>query len=94
MPARAAAEHAEALRESLRRDDEAMREVGERLGGAGASEDVKLEGLGPLERQDGVESEFRGAVEVLGRLKTDMSAVVAKMERARVAGKYVVSQGR
>ncbi|OAA37710.1 hypothetical protein BBO_07418 [Beauveria brongniartii RCEF 3172] len=43
----------------------------------------------PLERQEGVEERFRGAVGALGRLKRDMPSVVAKMERARVAGEYV-----
>lgn len=45
--------------------------------------------LPPLERQEGVEERFRGAVDALGRLKRDMPSVVAKMERARVAGEYV-----
>lgn len=52
-----------------------------------------LEDIGPLplERQDGVEEEYKEAVETLGRLKRDMPATVAKMERARVAGGYVVT---
>ncbi|XWW96509.1 hypothetical protein V2A60_004484 [Cordyceps javanica] len=45
--------------------------------------------LAPLQRQEGVEEGFRGAVAALGRLKRDMPSVVAKMERARVAGEYV-----
>lgn len=43
-----------------------------------------------LERQEHVEEKFKGAVETLGRLKRDMPATVAKLERARVAGGYVV----
>ncbi|RKU42494.1 hypothetical protein DL546_000850 [Coniochaeta pulveracea] len=43
-----------------------------------------------LERQGAVEEKFSGAVETLERLKRDMPATVAKMERARVAGSYVV----
>ncbi|OAA77326.1 hypothetical protein LEL_04149 [Akanthomyces lecanii RCEF 1005] len=43
----------------------------------------------PADRQEGVEERFRGAVGALGRLKRDMPSVVAKMERARVAGEYV-----
>jgi kinetochor protein Mis14/NSL1 len=43
-----------------------------------------------LERQADVEGKFKEAVEWLGRLKRDMPATVAKMERARVAGGYVV----
>lgn len=53
------------------------------VGGAG------LAVLEPLERQDGVEERFRAAVAALGRLQRDMPTVVAKMERARVAGEYV-----
>ncbi|KAH8903271.1 hypothetical protein BR93DRAFT_953362 [Coniochaeta sp. PMI_546] len=45
-----------------------------------------------LERQEAVERTFGGAVEMLGRLKGDMPATVAKMERARVAGEYVVTE--
>ncbi|KAM7204613.1 putative kinetochore protein [Rhypophila sp. PSN 637] len=52
---------------------------------------ILLEDIGPLERQDSVEEEYRGAVDILGRLKRDMPATVAKMERARVAGGYVVT---
>lgn len=47
-----------------------------------------------LQRQEGVEGGFKSAVQGLNRLKRDMPAVVAKMERARVAGEYVVSKGR
>ena len=54
---------------------------------AGQGEDALL--LRSLERQEGVEERFRGAVGALGRLKRDMPSVVAKMERARVAGEYV-----
>ncbi|KAK3985907.1 hypothetical protein QBC44DRAFT_145599 [Cladorrhinum sp. PSN332] len=52
-----------------------------------------LEGMGPLERQENVESSFREAVEGLARLKKNMPAVVAKMERAKGAGEYV-NRGR
>lgn len=57
--------------------------------------DVQVDlGVSELERQEGVEEGFRRAVEGLGRLKKDMPAVVAKMERAKVAGEYVVTKGR
>lgn len=46
--------------------------------------------MGELERQAGVEERFKEAVETLGRLKREMPAAVAKMERARVAGGYVM----
>lgn len=90
VPQKAAAQHAGHLNESLKKDDEILKQAAEK----DTVGDVKLEGVGALDRQEDVEEEFRGAVEVLGRLKRDMSTVVAKMERARVAGEYVVSQGR
>lgn len=62
--------------------------------GQGTTASTRLQGVGPLERQENVEREFKGAVEALGKVKTDMSAMLAKMERARVAGEYVVAEGR
>lgn len=50
-----------------------------------------LQGLGTVERVDDVERGYVGVVDTLGRLKRDMPATVAKMERARVAGEYVVT---
>jgi kinetochor protein Mis14/NSL1 len=46
----------------------------------------------PLERQDEVETSFEAAVRGLGRLKKEMPAVVARMERARKAGEYVITE--
>ncbi|KAM5345683.1 hypothetical protein ACJ41O_011544 [Fusarium nematophilum] len=92
IPAAAAANQAEQLRDSLKRDDDLL-EARERGLVAEAATAVDLP-VQTLERQDGVEAGFRSAVEGLGRLKRDMPAVVAKMERARVAGEYVVTQGR
>jgi kinetochor protein Mis14/NSL1 len=91
VPARAASEHAALLREGLRRDEELLEA---RVASSSPADAARLDGVGPLERQAGVEDEFRRAVEALGRLKKDMPAVVAKMERARVAGEYVVTDGR
>lgn len=51
-----------------------------------------LAGLGQVERRDDVEKGYRGVVDTLGRLKREMPATVAKMERARVAGEYVVTE--
>lgn len=45
-----------------------------------------------LERQTEVQERFAGVVDTLGRLKREMPATVAKMERARVAGEYVVTE--
>ncbi|KAJ4388099.1 hypothetical protein N0V93_008704 [Gnomoniopsis smithogilvyi] len=53
---------------------------------------VLLEDLGQVERQEDVEKGYRGVVETLGRLKREMPATVARMERARVAGEYVLTE--
>ncbi|RYP14094.1 hypothetical protein DL767_010402 [Monosporascus sp. MG133] len=65
---------------------------GVELGGGGSvlSEDDDVAGL--LERQDDVERSYEAAVRGLGRLKREMPAVVARMERARAAGEYVVTE--
>lgn len=69
-------------------DDEAAAEGGDKLSRARAM----LDGIGPLERQADVEAGYGGVVEALGRMKREMPATVAKMERARVAGEYVVTE--
>lgn len=51
----------------------------------------KMLGDVKLERREEVEVKFGEVVGTLGRLKRDMPATVAKMERARVAGSYVVT---
>ncbi|KAI1068792.1 hypothetical protein LB507_006575 [Fusarium sp. FIESC RH6] len=91
VPTTAAANQAEQLRDSLKRDDDMLEARKKQIAAEAAAIefDVHL-----LERQDGVEAGFRNAVAGLGRLKREMPAVVAKMERARVAGEYVVTQGR
>lgn len=66
-------------------------------GEEGAEDETKkskamLGGIGPLERQADVEASYGGVVETLGRMRREMPATVAKMERARVAGEYVVTE--
>ncbi|KAI0878198.1 hypothetical protein GGS24DRAFT_12563 [Hypoxylon argillaceum] len=51
-----------------------------------------LSGVAALHRQDEVEAGFGNAVRGLARVKTEMPAVVARMERARKAGEYVVTE--
>lgn len=51
-----------------------------------------LEGLGKVDRLEEVEGAHVGVVETLGRLTREMPATVARMERARVAGEYVVTE--
>lgn len=92
VPARAATAHADRWRESLQHD---AGEVESRVGLARerAGEEARMD-VAALERQEGVEERWRGAVEGLAGLKRDMPAVVARMERARVAGEYVLTEGR
>lgn len=91
VPATAAANQAEQLRDSLKRDDEMLEARKKQVAVEAADVDIDVK---TLERQESVEAGFRKAVEGLGRLKREMPAVVARMERARVAGEYVVTQGR
>lgn len=86
-------------REGIAADEAALeaareRAVAAQTGGSEgeATRKVSFEGIGPLERQESVEGGYAGAVDALGRLKRDMPATVAKMERARVAGGYVVTR--
>ncbi|OLN96050.1 Kinetochore protein mis14 [Colletotrichum chlorophyti] len=48
--------------------------------------------LDGMERRGEIKETFGTAVEKLGRLKKEMPATVAKMERARVAGEYTVTE--
>ncbi|KAI0460618.1 hypothetical protein F5B21DRAFT_16515 [Xylaria acuta] len=65
-------------------------------GGGGGGDAAAGAGSGlvinPLDRQDDVERGFENAVRGLGHLKKEMPAVVARMERARKAGEYVVTE--
>ncbi|PHH84368.1 hypothetical protein CDD83_2060 [Cordyceps sp. RAO-2017] len=74
------------MRRDLARDDDLLRA---RL--AATTAPVLLS-VGRLDRQDAVEAGFRAAVDALARLVRDMAAVVARFERARVAGEYVVAE--
>ncbi|KAL2891529.1 Kinetochore protein mis14 [Ceratocystis lukuohia] len=47
-----------------------------------------------LVRQEEVEKRYGAALEALRKLTRDTPSTVAKMERARIAGEYVVTQGR
>ncbi|KAL2144937.1 hypothetical protein VTI28DRAFT_8281 [Corynascus sepedonium] len=90
-PQATASRWAEAADAAVDADETALRAACERAAEEGAVGGRKaLEGMGPLERQAEVEARFADAVATLGRLKRDMPAVVAKMERARVAAGYVI----
>ncbi|KAG5984244.1 hypothetical protein E4U55_005515 [Claviceps digitariae] len=89
VPAQAAAEQASRVEAAMRRDEELVQRRREQAARRAEEQGEGMLALERLPRQQGVEDGFRGAVEVLGRLKRDMPAVVARMERARVAGEYV-----
>lgn len=72
--------------------EEGGEDEGAEGGKKGSKSKLILDGIGPLERQADVEAGYGGAVETLGRMKREMPATVAKMERARVAGEYVVTE--
>lgn len=95
VPSRAANAYAEKLRDGLKADEDALAERRAKIEAEEEGEEGgQLQGVGRLERHENVEREYKGAVEVLAKLKTDMAAMLAKMERARVAGEYVVTEGR
>ncbi|KAI1277362.1 hypothetical protein F5Y07DRAFT_388613 [Xylaria sp. FL0933] len=103
VPGAVAGAWAEASRKGIKEDEEALEKAntlttaqfgkspegadGERASGSGSGLAIS-----PLERQDDVENSFGNAVRGLGRLKKEMPAVVARMERARKAGEYVVTE--
>ncbi|KAK3904659.1 hypothetical protein C8A05DRAFT_31536 [Staphylotrichum tortipilum] len=89
-PATTASRWTAASQAGIEADAASLRAATDRVAEEGASAGRRaLEGMGPLERQEGVEERWEGAVEGLGRLKREMPAAVAKMERARVAAGYV-----
>lgn len=99
VPSSVAAAWAEAARRGVREDEEALAAVNtdgvvvvgkeEEGGGGGEGGALKVE---RLERQDDVVRGYESAVRGLGRLKREMPAVVARMQRARDAGQYVVTE--
>lgn len=56
-----------------------------------AEQEVDL-GIERLERQEGVERTWRKGVEGLVRLKREVPATAARMERARGAGEYALAE--
>ncbi|KAJ6784795.1 hypothetical protein PWT90_08265 [Aphanocladium album] len=89
VPADVAAAVAAQLEGAAQRDEVQMQRAKELRARRRGGGEAGMEVLPPLARQDGVEESFRLAVGTLEALKNDMPSVVAKMERARVAGEYV-----
>lgn len=85
-PAEAASEQAQRITATAERDDELFQK---RIEEVSVLPEIQLD-IPTLERQEDVETQFKTAIEALNRLKKDMPSVVAKMERAKVAGKYVL----
>ncbi|KAI2616739.1 hypothetical protein GGR54DRAFT_219893 [Hypoxylon sp. NC1633] len=100
VPQAAAASWADAARRSLADDEDALSAANERAKasvGNGESGTALLglaagKDLGLGERRAELEGGYADAVRGLGRLKREMPAVVARMERARSAGEYVVTE--
>ena len=91
VPGKVAAEHAEKMREAIKTDQDTVEETVKMI--QTQQEPVKLD-IAALERQGDVENGFRNAVDGLVRLKRDMPSVVAKMQRAKDAGEYVMMAGK
>ncbi|KAK0611518.1 hypothetical protein B0T14DRAFT_530565 [Immersiella caudata] len=93
VPAATAAAFASASKNGMAADEAALEAVRAKVENEGAISGRKaVEGLGGLDRQEELEEEFAATVETLGRLKREMPATVAKMERARVTAGYVATE--
>ncbi|KAI0419868.1 hypothetical protein F5X98DRAFT_60783 [Xylaria grammica] len=105
VPGTVAGAWAEAARKGVKDDEEALERVNlaaaqfgklttsdPSAAAAAAAGDGSVLAITPLEHQDNVETSFGDAVRGLGRLKKEMPAVVARMERARKAGEYVITE--
>ncbi|OTA98525.1 hypothetical protein M426DRAFT_325904 [Hypoxylon sp. CI-4A] len=99
VPQAAASTWAEAAKRSVADDEKALAAANERAAAAESSRDG---GLLPADddaddawlddRQVEVEESYGDAVRSLGRLKREVPSVMARMERARSAGEYVVTE--
>ena len=89
VPGDVATAFGERMVEGIRADDTALEAARRNIS-------VRPEGHDELDAAVGgeVEERLRMATQGLARLKREMPAAVAKMERARVAGEYVMTQGR
>ena len=92
VPPRVAASFSDSVREGARADEAAVEE--RTAGICAVDEEAVARGLDVAGVGSEGEERWADAVGGLGKLKREMAAVVAKMERARVAGEYVVTQRR
>lgn len=92
MPPRVATSFSENVKDGVRADEAA---VAARAAEISTADDEEVaRGLDVAGVGSEGEERWAGAVGGLGRLKREMAAVVAKMERARIAGEYVITQRR
>ncbi|KAF2969301.1 hypothetical protein GQX73_g4283 [Xylaria multiplex] len=95
VPGSVAGAWAETARKGVRDDEDALEKTNLAATTTTTTSDTSAAGrlaIAPLERQGDTEASFGDAVRGLGRLKKEMPAVVARMERARKAGEYVVTE--
>lgn len=90
-PAHAAAAWAQALQAGIRADEEAL-ERAKQTDAQGPDASAGGLAVQEHERQAELEKRYADAVAGLERLKKDMPSVVARLERARGAGGYVVTE--
>ncbi|KAI1817042.1 hypothetical protein GGS20DRAFT_121653 [Poronia punctata] len=90
VPRGVAGAWAEAARKGVKDDEEALEKV--KNSEVDKAQQGALSDVAPLDRQTEVEGGFEDAVRGLGRLKKEMPAVLARMERARKAGEYYVAE--
>ncbi|KAF9872810.1 hypothetical protein CkaCkLH20_09673 [Colletotrichum karsti] len=92
VPGTVAAAAAHEFKASTAADEAALEAAKKARAEELAARDAEVLPLEEMERQAETRRAFGTAVEKLGRLKKDMPATVAKMERARVAGEYTVTE--
>lgn len=80
-----------AIKDQLQWVDELSKEAEITGEEASGGEKLDLE-VKKLERQEEVEAQWRRGVEGLKRLKREVPAVVARMERAKRAGEYALAE--
>lgn len=103
VPKRVAGAYSDALRDGIAADEAALQErvnlvCGDlqRIVAEGSAGLLGVDAAVKAKGGDGgaAEEAWRNATQGLEKLKREMPAAVAKMERARVAGEYVITEGR
>jgi kinetochor protein Mis14/NSL1 len=92
VPRDVASAFGDGMVEGIRADDAAVEDAKQRVS-VPSEADGKLASVGAGERRQ-LPERLASATQSLARLQMEMPAAVAKMERARVAGEYVITQGR